>query len=95
MPTDKDKRRVPILNTYIDALTMEETISEVEKIIARGVPTQHVVINANKVNLMNEDPELIAKLLSEHVIEAAQLEGAGKGTRNGDRPVPESGEGGE
>ena len=58
MPTDKDKRRVPILNTYIDALTMEETISEVEKIIARGVPTQHVVINANKVNLMNEDPEL-------------------------------------
>ena len=58
MPTDKDKRRVPILNTYIDALSMEETISEVEKIIARGVPTQHVVINANKVNLMNEDPEL-------------------------------------
>lgn len=58
MPTDKDKRRVPILNTYIDALTMDETISEVEKIIARGVPTQHVVINANKVNLMNEDPEL-------------------------------------
>ena len=58
MPTDKEKRRVPILNTYIDALTMEETISEVEKIIARGVPTQHVVINANKVNLMNEDPEL-------------------------------------
>ena len=58
MPTDKDKRRVPILNTYIDALTMEETISEVEKIIARGIPTQHVVINANKVNLMNEDPEL-------------------------------------
>ena len=58
MPTDKDKRRVPILNTYIDALTMEETISEVEKIIARGIPTQHVVINANKVNLMNEDPKL-------------------------------------
>ena len=58
MPTDQDKRRVPILNTYIDALTMEETIAEVEKIIERGVPTQHVVINANKVNLMNEDPEL-------------------------------------
>ena len=37
---------------------MEETISEVEKIIARGIPTQHVVINANKVNLMNEDPKL-------------------------------------
>lgn len=58
MPTDKEKRRVPILNTYIDALSMEETISEVEKIIERGVPTQHVVINANKVNLMNKDPEL-------------------------------------
>ncbi len=50
--------RYPILNTYVNAISMDETISEVEKIIAAGNPTQHVVINALKVNLMNEDPQL-------------------------------------
>ncbi len=37
---------------------MEETIHEVERIITDRKPTQHVVINASKVNLMNEDPKL-------------------------------------
>lgn len=37
---------------------MDETIAEVEKIITRRVPTQHVVINASKVNLMEDDPAL-------------------------------------
>lgn len=50
--------RYPILNTYVNAISMEETIAEVEKIIADRKPTQHVVINALKVNLMNEDAEL-------------------------------------
>lgn len=50
--------RYEILNTYVNALSMDETISEVEKIIASGKPTQHVVINALKVNLMREDPGL-------------------------------------
>lgn len=50
--------RYPILNTYVNAITMEETIAEVEKIIKNRRPTQHVVINALKVNLMNEDAEL-------------------------------------
>ena len=50
--------RYPILNTYVNAISMEETVAEVEKIIKAGKPTQHVVINALKVNLMNEDAEL-------------------------------------
>lgn len=50
--------RYPILNTYVNAVSMAETIDEVEKIIRSGKPTQHVVINALKVNLMNEDREL-------------------------------------
>lgn len=50
--------RYPILNTYVNAISMEETVSEVEKIIKAGKPTQHVVINALKVNLMREDEEL-------------------------------------
>lgn len=51
-------KRYPILNTYVNAISMDETIAEVEKIINAGKPTQHVVINALKVNLMNEDAEL-------------------------------------
>ena len=43
---------------------MDETISCVEQIIAEGTPTQHVVINAAKVNLMNDDPEL-AEIVNE------------------------------
>lgn len=50
--------RYPILNTYVNAISMDETIAEVEKIIKTGKPTQHVVINALKVNLMNENAEL-------------------------------------
>lgn len=50
--------RYKILNTYVNAISMDETIAEVEMIIAARKPTQHVVINALKVNLMREDPEL-------------------------------------
>ena len=50
--------RYPILNTYVNAISLDETVDEIEKIIARGVPTQHVVINASKVNLMEGDLEL-------------------------------------
>ncbi|QIK58242.1 WecB/TagA/CpsF family glycosyltransferase [Erysipelothrix sp. HDW6A] len=37
---------------------MDETVREVDEIIQRRVPTQHVVINASKINLMNKDEEL-------------------------------------
>ena len=50
--------RYPILNAFVNALSLEETVSEVEKIVAAGVPTQHVVLNASKINLMREDPRL-------------------------------------
>ncbi len=51
-------RRFKVLNTYVNALTLDESVAEVEGIIERGVPTQHVVVNASKVNLMEADPEL-------------------------------------
>lgn len=50
--------RHEILNTYVNDLTMDETVAEVEKIVKTGVPTQHVVINASKVNLMEADSGL-------------------------------------
>ncbi len=54
----KPINRFKILNTYVNAMTMDETLSCVEGIIHKGVPTQHVVINASKVNLMEKDSEL-------------------------------------
>ncbi|MDZ5759258.1 WecB/TagA/CpsF family glycosyltransferase [Carnobacterium maltaromaticum] len=50
--------RIKLLNSYVDNLTMEESLDKVEKIIAEKLPTQHVVINANKINLMEKDPIL-------------------------------------
>lgn len=57
-PPFSSPRRYPILNTYVNALSLDETIAEVEKIIEARVPTQHVVINASKVNLMESDSAL-------------------------------------
>lgn len=50
--------RRAILNTYVNDLTMDETVAEVECIVETGIPTQHVVVNASKVNLMEDDAEL-------------------------------------
>ncbi len=54
----KKSTRYKIMNTYVNAVSMDETIRCVEKIIEKGKPTQHVVINASKVNLMEDDLEL-------------------------------------
>lgn len=54
----KKSTRYKIMNTYVNVVSMDETIRRVEKIIEKGKPTQHVVINASKVNLMENDPEL-------------------------------------
>lgn len=51
-------KRVKFLNTYVDALNMEETLCEIEKYIINKSCVQHVVINAGKVNLMQEDDRL-------------------------------------
>ena len=55
---EKKSTRYKIMNTYVNVASMDETIRRVEKIIEKGKPTQHVVINASKVNLMEDDPEL-------------------------------------
>lgn len=55
---ENSRKRYKILNTYVNALTMQETLQEVEQIVEKGVSVQHVVINALKVNLMEADPHL-------------------------------------
>ena len=51
-------RTVNIFGCNVANATMEETLYEVEKIIEKREPTQHVVINAGKVVLMNNDKKL-------------------------------------
>ena len=47
MPLNKNTdNRYEILNTYVNAISMDETIRRVEEIIKRGIPTQHVVIKS-------------------------------------------------
>lgn len=53
-----EQKRFKFLNTYVNALSLEETVFEVEEIIRKKNPTQHVVINASKVNLMRDDEKL-------------------------------------
>ncbi|WP_415945230.1 WecB/TagA/CpsF family glycosyltransferase [Selenomonas montiformis] len=52
------EKRFPILNTYVNALSMEETVEKIEEYIQKRQPVQHVVINASKINLMAEDETL-------------------------------------
>lgn len=51
-------KRIKFLNTYVDILTMNETLSLIEKAIINKECIQHVVINAGKVNLMQKDLKL-------------------------------------
>lgn len=53
-----DFERVPFLFTYVDRLTMDDTVRLIDRRIQNRQQTQHVVINAGKVVLMNSDSEL-------------------------------------
>lgn len=57
------KNRYKIMNTYVNAIDIQQTIDYVEKIIEERKPTQHVVINASKINLMESD-SMLAKIVN-------------------------------
>ncbi|MBC2098484.1 WecB/TagA/CpsF family glycosyltransferase [Listeria booriae] len=50
--------RTFLLGSYVDSLTMQETLERIEAIIHARKPVQHVVINASKINLMATNEEL-------------------------------------
>lgn len=58
------EKRIKFLNTFVDALTMEETLEKIQEYIENKECVQHVVINAGKVNLMQENEEL-TKIINE------------------------------
>ncbi|RDX02225.1 WecB/TagA/CpsF family glycosyltransferase [Listeria kieliensis] len=53
-------KRIHLLGSPLDLLTMAETLLQIEKLILNQKPSQHVVINASKINLMAENEELQA-----------------------------------
>lgn len=66
--------RVELLGVSMDALTMEETVREIDRRIERGHFTQHVVVNVAKLVQMRDDAELAAAVQACDVI---NIDGAG------------------
>jgi len=62
--------RIDFLGIPIDALTMDETIRTIDEAIRQNKRLDHVVINAGKVVLMNEDRELYNSVVSCDIINA-------------------------
>ncbi|MDR4899897.1 WecB/TagA/CpsF family glycosyltransferase [Bacillus mycoides] len=51
-------KTVNMFDCKVAALALNDTIAEIDKIIEKRIPTQHVVINAGKVVLMEQDRKL-------------------------------------
>ncbi|RDX02256.1 WecB/TagA/CpsF family glycosyltransferase [Listeria kieliensis] len=52
------EKRFYLLGTYLDPLSMQETLARIEQLILIREPVQHVAINAGKINLLQRDAEL-------------------------------------
>lgn len=50
--------RIKFLNTYVDNLSMQETVEEVEKFILKKKPLHLIGVNADKVNVLKKNPRL-------------------------------------
>lgn len=46
------------MGSELDCLSFDQTIESINEIIQNRTPTQHVVLNANKINLMRKDKKL-------------------------------------
>lgn len=51
-------KRICILNTLIDSLTMDETLNKVEKYIVDEEPLHLMGVNADKINMLNTNERL-------------------------------------
>lgn len=82
------EKRVKFLNTYVDALTMEETLERIQEYIDNKKCVQHVVINAGKVNLMQENEEL-TRIINECPLINADGQSIVWGSKILGNPLPE------
>lgn len=81
-------KRVKFLNTYVDALSMDETLDKIQEYIDNKACVQHVVINAGKVNLMQED-ENLTKIINECPLINADGQSIVWGSKILGNPLPE------
>ncbi|WP_375089624.1 WecB/TagA/CpsF family glycosyltransferase [Peribacillus sp. RS7] len=81
-------KTVNIFDCEVASLTIDETVVEVNKIIKKRKPVQHVVINAGKVVLMDENINL-KKIVSECPIINADGQSIVWASRFLKKPLPE------
>jgi N-acetylglucosaminyldiphosphoundecaprenol N-acetyl-beta-D-mannosaminyltransferase len=62
--------RIEFLNIPVDALSMEETVSVIDKAIQNGSHINHVAINAAKIVSMQKNPRLYESVVSCDLISA-------------------------
>ena len=67
-------QRIELFGAPMDALTMEDTVRQIDRRISDGQFTQHVVVNVAKVVQMRDDPELAAAVRGCDII---NIDGAG------------------
>lgn len=58
-----NNKRIKILNSYVDVLTMQQTIKIVEKYITTKTPLHLMGVNADKINEMNTN-KLLRKIVN-------------------------------
>ena len=64
------QNKINFLNIPIDAITMQETLERVEKVIVANKQIHHTVVNASKIVLMQTDKELAKSIIDADIINA-------------------------
>jgi len=64
------RKRITIMNSPVDVLTMRETINLIDDSIHQKKSIQHIVVNAAKLVHMQDDEELYQSVISSDIINA-------------------------
>ncbi|MBN2598094.1 WecB/TagA/CpsF family glycosyltransferase [Labilibaculum sp.] len=64
------KKRITIMNSPVDVLTMKETLHLIDDSIREKKPIQHIVVNAAKLVHMQTDTELYKSVVASDIINA-------------------------
>lgn len=62
-----EQKRIEILNTLIDVMTVEETIEAVNQYIIESKPLHLMGVNADKINMLNENEHL------KHIVNSCKI----------------------
>lgn len=63
-------KRITLLNTFIDAITMQQTLQKAEDAIKSNMQVHHTVVNAAKIVMMQTDTVLKNSVLEADIINA-------------------------